>query len=109
MEYDIFDNIPACEEGPGICALLLTVFSLLLIVASLPLSLVCVVKVVQVTIMMIMMMIDTMLTLMMSANDYNNDDHGSGHCSSLPLSVFLLVFFSRAVFLLVFFLGQYSS
>merc|ERR1712223_2016005 len=37
----------ACEEGPGICALLLTVFSLLLIVASLPLSLVCVVKVVQ--------------------------------------------------------------
>merc|ERR1719225_910646 len=37
----------ACEEGPGICALLLTVFSLLLILLALPLSLVCVVKVVQ--------------------------------------------------------------
>merc|ERR1712123_400908 len=37
----------ACEEGPGICALILTILSLFLIVASLPLSLFCVVKVVQ--------------------------------------------------------------
>ena len=41
-------SVPACEEGPGICALLITVFSLMLIVASLPLSLFCVIKVVQV-------------------------------------------------------------
>ena len=34
--------------GSGICALLITVFSLMLIVASLPLSLFCVIKVVQV-------------------------------------------------------------
>ena len=38
----------ACEEGPGVCALALTVFSLLLIIVSLPLSLFFVVKVVQV-------------------------------------------------------------
>ena len=96
----IFNNIPACEEGPGICALLLTVFSLLLIVASLPLSLVCVVKVVQVTIMMTIIMIimmDTLVTLMLPGHDYNDGDYGGGHFSSLP------------VFLLVFFLGQYSS
>jgi len=37
----------ACEEGPGICALALTIFSLMLIVATLPLSLIFVVKVVQ--------------------------------------------------------------
>ena len=37
-----------CEEGPGICSLLLTIGSLLLIFASLPLSLYVVVKVVQV-------------------------------------------------------------
>jgi len=37
----------ACEEGPGICSLILTIGSLFLIVASLPLSLFCVVKVVQ--------------------------------------------------------------
>jgi len=36
-----------CEEGPGICALILTIGSLFLIVASLPLSLFFVVKVVQ--------------------------------------------------------------
>jgi len=36
-----------CEEGPGICSLLLTIGSLLLIFASLPLSLYVVVKVVQ--------------------------------------------------------------
>ena len=40
--------IPACEEGPGICAMMLTIVSLVLIVVSLPLSLFCVVKVVQV-------------------------------------------------------------
>jgi len=37
----------ACEEGPGICAMMLTIVSLVLIVVSLPLSLFCVVKVVQ--------------------------------------------------------------
>jgi len=36
-----------CEEGPGICSLLLTIGSLLLIIASLPLSLIVVIKVVQ--------------------------------------------------------------
>ena len=37
-----------CEEGPGVCAMALTVFSLVLIIFTLPLSLVFVVKVVQV-------------------------------------------------------------
>ena len=37
-----------CEEGPSVCALLMTITSLLLIVVSLPLSLFMVVKVVQV-------------------------------------------------------------
>merc|ERR1711953_844543 len=37
----------ACDEGPSICSLILTIGSLFLIVASLPLSLFCVVKVVQ--------------------------------------------------------------
>ena len=37
-----------CEEGPGVCALALTIFSLILIIVSLPLSLLFVVKVVQV-------------------------------------------------------------
>ena len=41
-------TLSGCEEGPGLCALLLTVVSLLLILLALPLSLVCVVKVVQV-------------------------------------------------------------
>ena len=41
-------TLSGCEEGPGLCALLLTVLSLLLILLTLPLSLVCVVKVVQV-------------------------------------------------------------
>merc|ERR1719430_2848299 len=36
-----------CEEGPGLCAMMLTIASLILIVISLPLSLFCVVKVVQ--------------------------------------------------------------
>ena len=39
---------PACDEGPGVCSRLLTVFSLFLIIVSLPLSLFVVVKVVQV-------------------------------------------------------------
>ena len=38
---------PVCEEGPGICALIMTIGSLLLIVVSLPVSLLFVVKVVQ--------------------------------------------------------------
>jgi len=37
----------ACEEGPGICAHLLTLFSVLIIIATLPFSLFCVIKVVQ--------------------------------------------------------------
>ena len=41
----------ACEEGPGICAHLLTLFSMLLIFLSLPISLCFVVKVVQVYIL----------------------------------------------------------
>ena len=41
-------TLPACDEGPSICSLILTIGSLFLIVASLPLSLFCVVKVVQV-------------------------------------------------------------
>ena len=38
----------ACEEGPGIFAHILTFFSLILIIVTLPLSLIWVVKVVQV-------------------------------------------------------------
>ena len=37
-----------CEEGPGICAHLLTIFSVLLIIVTLPFSLCLVVQVVQV-------------------------------------------------------------
>jgi len=37
----------ACDEGPGLCALLITLLSCLLIIVSLPLSLCCVIKVVQ--------------------------------------------------------------
>merc|ERR1719391_146440 len=36
-----------CDEGPGLCALLITLLSCLLIIVSLPLSLCCVIKVVQ--------------------------------------------------------------
>jgi len=36
-----------CEEGPGVCAMALTIFSLVLIILTLPLSLMFVVKVVQ--------------------------------------------------------------
>jgi len=41
------DELLGCEEGAGLCAMLITVGSLLLIVVSLPLSLFFVVKVVQ--------------------------------------------------------------
>ena len=37
-----------CEEGPGICAHLLTIGALFMIVTTLPLSLLFVIKVVQV-------------------------------------------------------------
>merc|ERR1719346_866257 len=37
----------ACEEGPGICAMMLTLGSILMIIATLPLSLLMTVKVVQ--------------------------------------------------------------
>ena len=37
-----------CDEGPGICSVILTMFSILLVVATLPFSLLFVVKVVQV-------------------------------------------------------------
>ena len=49
--FDVSHIISVCEEGPGICSLLLTIGSLLLIFASLPLSLYVVVKVVQVRIL----------------------------------------------------------
>ena len=41
-------SVLACEEGPGVCAHLITGLCLVLIVLSLPLSLCMVVKVVQV-------------------------------------------------------------
>ena len=44
--------ILACDEGPGICSHLMTLFSILLIMATMPLSLLWTVKVVQVTYMM---------------------------------------------------------
>ena len=37
-----------CDEGPGICSVILTMFSILLVLATLPFSLLFVVKVVQV-------------------------------------------------------------
>ena len=51
MEWNVFYNIllPGCEEAPGLCAHLITLFSLLLIVLTLPFSLFMVVKVVQVS------------------------------------------------------------
>ena len=42
--------ISACEEGPGIFSHLLTIASVLMIIATLPLSLLMTVKVVQVNI-----------------------------------------------------------
>ena len=39
--------IAACEEGPGVCSLLLTVVSFIMIVATLPFSLLYTIKVVQ--------------------------------------------------------------
>ena len=46
-----FNHISGCDEGPGVCAMALTIVSLVLILVSLPLSLFCVVKVVQVNIL----------------------------------------------------------
>ena len=40
-------NVSACEEGPGLCALAMTVLSLFFIIITLPLSMLFVVKVVQ--------------------------------------------------------------
>ena len=37
-----------CDEGPGICSVILTMFSVLMVLATLPFSLLFVVKVVQV-------------------------------------------------------------
>ena len=37
----------ACEEGPGLCSYLMTIISFLLIIATLPLSLLYTIKVVQ--------------------------------------------------------------
>ena len=48
MLEDCKSIIAACEEGPGLCAHLITALCLVLIVLSLPLSLCLVVKVVQV-------------------------------------------------------------
>ena len=41
-------NYPACEEGQGVCAHLMVIGSILLILVTLPFSLMFVVKVVQV-------------------------------------------------------------
>ena len=46
--YQQISHFPVCEEGAGVCAMLLTVISMIMIVISLPLSLFFVVKVVQV-------------------------------------------------------------
>ena len=47
--YKYFSILPPeCEEGPGVCALLMTAVSLFIILLSLPVSLIFVVKVVQV-------------------------------------------------------------
>ena len=58
-----------CEEGPGVCALVLTIVSLVLILASLPLSLFCVVKVVQVT---KILHLNTFITQYLKRNIYNS-------------------------------------
>jgi hypothetical protein len=49
MEDLILVLILVCEEGPGICAHLLTIFSVLIIIVTLPFSLCLVVQVVQVS------------------------------------------------------------
>ena len=51
MKWNVFHTIllAGCEEAPGLCAHLITLFSLLLIVLTLPFSLFMVVKVVQVS------------------------------------------------------------
>ena len=43
----IIISCSACEEGPGLCSYLMTIISFLLIVATLPLSLLYTIKVVQ--------------------------------------------------------------
>ena len=48
IEFHLNNIFLACEEGPGICAHLLTLFSILIIITTLPFSLLCVIKVVQV-------------------------------------------------------------
>ena len=47
-QFDNCSHFLVCEEGAGLCAMLLTVISMIMIVISLPLSLFFVVKVVQV-------------------------------------------------------------
>ena len=47
--YSMLSLFVACDEGPGICAHLITLCSLLIIFATLPVSLCFVVKVVQVS------------------------------------------------------------
>ena len=47
FKYFSYLMIPACEEGPGLCALAMTVLSLFFIIITLPLSMLFVVKVVQ--------------------------------------------------------------
>ena len=54
-------HFSACDEGPGVCSRLLTVFSLFLIIVSLPLSLFVVVKVVQVIVIPILILIVTII------------------------------------------------
>ncbi len=45
----MYKKISACEEGPGICAYILTLCSILLLILTLPFSLCFVIKVVQVS------------------------------------------------------------
>ena len=46
--FDLHFPFAACEEGPGICSYLMTICSVLMIMATFPLSLLFTVKVVQV-------------------------------------------------------------
>ena len=48
LNLDVLLTLLVCDEAPGICTHLLTIFSLLLVVLTLPFSLLVVVKVVQV-------------------------------------------------------------
>ena len=56
-------HFPACDEGPGVCSRLLTVFSLFLIIVSLPLSLFVVVKVVQVILVEIVISVEIVILI----------------------------------------------